>query len=231
MRLTILKGLTTLVLVISHHFLFAQKSQEEYVAYFDSLLGVEHLGLIAGFDYKPPPYSRNSHPFYNTKNWVTGNIEVNGFKYYNVLLKYDLVKQEVILKKVANGLEYPVTVKFDRLNGFLIGSSEFSMIAPKEGNKFLAIEHFNGQKFSLYEVFSKSGEIDHYTKVYQYKLDRELLLSVDNILHPYTGKKTIKQFTPTIKKELKQYIKSNKLNLRDENTSEIVKLLGYVESL
>jgi len=217
------------VLLSSSH---AQTNQSEQLIHFDTLIGINNLGLMTGREYQYPAYSRNSHPYFSQKDWIKGTLWLDGFIFQSVDLKYDLVSQEVLVRKKSNGLEFSISLKDNsKLSSFELDGVQFKIIEQSTNNSFIAVEHFSGSRYALYRRYEKKGIIDSYTKVFQYVQSNELSLEINEELYPYNGKRTIKQHMSAHKKDIKNFIKANKLNLNGENVSDLSKLLEYAESL
>ena len=81
--------------------------------------GVEHL------DYHPHTIGK---PYFLSLDWINGTIYTNGLIYKNVPMKYDLVKDRVIIRH-HNGF-YKIELVSQQIDSFLISGHSFSRLQP-----------------------------------------------------------------------------------------------------
>jgi hypothetical protein len=122
--------------------------------------------LFYGRQYAGYPFATIGIPFYGSDEWQKGDIVYRDVAYSGVLLKYDLVKDEVLVQH-PNGFT-PVVLYTPRIQAFTLGDKRFIYLTETQTAPY---------KAGLYELLL-SGPISLYAK-------RSMLLNesiVSNVL-------------------------------------------------
>jgi hypothetical protein len=101
----------------------------------------EGTGLYNGVEHKPYFYKIEGFAYYKTNEWQNATIEYNGVLYTNIPAKYDLVKDQVIVKH-PTGLLF--SLFSSRVTYFTLGDDRFIYI-PEGVNKLMPVPGFYQQ--------------------------------------------------------------------------------------
>jgi len=161
------------------------------------------------------------HP-YLMDNWVEGQLNTSdGKAYKNVELKYDLNRDELVLRKKATS---EVVVLFnEQVKGFSLLGREFVMIKNDEGSHFYELLT-TGDSPLLARRKKKLLKADYEGAYSAGRTQDEFLdaasayyIQKDQILHPLKlNAKSIATALDVSAKEVKQKVKAQKLFLKEE---------------
>jgi hypothetical protein len=226
-----MKVFTTIIACLLFINLFAQEDLPPDYSNYNNLL----YGIV----YEPVNYNSIGHPFILGNKIYTANLHFDGNTYKNVSLKYDLYKQKIVLYQDYNSSRY----RFIELNINLVDS--FEIIDEK--NKVHYFQKNNTDNDLMPEIkfleFAYKNEITYkvgrnkyfkelaedykgqfYIKEYHYLIVNgkwEFINSKDDILDLFADHK----------KELKKFIRKNKIKMRLIKAPDLLKVIIYYEDL
>ncbi|QLC66415.1 hypothetical protein LPB248_08990 [Flavobacterium sp. LPB0248] len=196
---------------------FSQTNEKKEVSnYFDKIVGEEILNINNGKIHIDPYNLKNSHNYYLDKNFVKGSVFYDNQFYENVLIKYDIYKDQLV-KSFANNTAFGITLINEKTDYFFIENKKFINIDTKY--KFPKVitgffeEKYLGKKISLYiKHFKTAKEIIVETTLYtEFKELSDYQLLYNSKFTPVNTQKEILAIFPDLKKEIKDYYKKNKL--------------------
>lgn len=181
--------------------------------------GREHI------DYLPATGS----PYYLNNEWQKGSITYNGIDYPSVWLKYDVVKQEVIVRHL-NGVT-GVTLFTPRVQRFDVSGKNFVRVAEKDS---LALqpgiyEEVQKGKMSLYILRSKFL-LETATA---YGMEREFLKNEnyfflkDGIAFKIVRQKDFWPLVKDKKKEIRTDLKKKQLKYKRNREATLTEIATY----
>lgn len=227
-----------LILCSIHPIAFGQSNLEEqnYYKYFDQNIGQENTALFNGNLYKKTYRTEDeNHNFFINNNFVLGAIAFNNQKYYDISLKYDIYKDELIAKlRNSFGDESYVRLNKAFIEAFTIHSKDFKILNIL--TKSISLDGF-------YEVSYSSNIVSLYTK--HHKLKEEYIVekliynkfskSDKNILfynnnyYEINSKKDLKKIFPKQKKQINTFYKKNKSLKKSDNNAFIKSIIHQIE--
>lgn len=154
--------------------------------------------LYYGRQYAGYPFATIGNPFYGSEEWQKGEIVYRDMAYSGILLKYDLVKDEVLAQH-PNGFT-PVVLYSPRIKNFTLGDKRFVYLEESETAPY---------KAGLYEQLL-SGPISLYAK-------RSMLLK-ESIVSNVLEREFVRDYSFFVQKE------GRFLPVRNEKA--ILKLVG-----
>lgn len=185
--------------------------------YFDEVYGADERLVSGPFYYGAMRGSIQGHPYYINEDWKTGSVEIGDIRFENLMLKYDILIKQFILKYItSNSATFQVGLRSGNITRITMGSHTF---IPFPGNKdstavpFAELMSDGEIKYLItrtkYLVLTNgSGMTD-----YIYKENIRQFLYTDGQLMPFRGKATLLKLYPELKTELKQYARKNHLQL------------------
>lgn len=214
-------------------------SFKEAVNYYHQFLSPE-TGLYDGSEYTYNTYYpiqiNEGDPFFLSKNFYTGAVFYNNVLYEKVPLLYDIIKNELLIHDPSN--IYIIRLNSERVGWFTIWGHTFIRLIFDSANSSPMRTGFydllyNG-KISLYSKDSKrlnenaasaQGINKYVVESYEYFIKK------DNQFYKVTNKKSLMFVMKNKKKEIGQFIKKNKLNLRKSKYYALIKIAAYYDGI
>ncbi|WP_298262626.1 hypothetical protein [uncultured Lutibacter sp.] len=191
-------------------------TKESSYKWFDKVIGVGNTGLYNGIQYerKFNPL-HNDHEYYLSSEFLIGDIIYNGQPYYDILLKYDIYNDDLIVK-------LPSYTSFNIIKLIKQHVKSFSI---NNNNKFVNIKASNSSVENVvgfYEVIFDDGNIKMYKKhqkslkkhleksyVYDaFKNKEEYFLFYNNTYYKIKSKRNFFKILPNLKKNINSYYNS-----------------------
>ena len=206
------------------------KGQDQnYAHFFDSLIGINNLGIVSGFEYEYPKFAEQSHPYLLENYWLYGDISISNSVYYNIPLRYDLLNQQVVIRKIKkDGSSFPVVLDNNRIDWIKVQEQLFVKIDDQP--YWLFEQHYKGTKLGLYELHLKKQNVDQVNYSFNYKSNNRLYLMIESKLVDYKGLKSITNQFPESKNQIRKYVKDQGLKVSSK-LSDIKTLLSFCENL
>ena len=184
--------------------------------------GIEHVGYMASIE---------GIPYYSSTEWISGTMVYRDQAYTGVDLKYDLIKDEVILRHF-NGY-VGVTLFTPRLQSFTLGDK-----------KFVNLSNASGRSTGFYEELS-SGAVGLYVKRSK-KINETLLatgverkisssntyyLLKDGVLHGVRNEKSVLELLKDKKAEIRAHLKGRGLKFRKNPEAYLLVVANHYNQL
>ena len=213
---------------------FRQKAIENLIGLYRTSIGLQ-AGLYNGPLYEP--YTRqfvSGHQFFNIDSSTKGSVTYDGLGYYNIPMRYDIVRDEIIIWH-PNG--FPVNLIKQKLDSFTLFDQRFIKIENIKGAAGLDsigyyqqlysspdISVFVKRKKLLQEVTGRTSiETSIYSRDFYYILK-------DGNYYPIKNRKALLEILKDKKSETQQYIKRNKLRFK-EFEKDVLETVSYYDQL
>ena len=174
------------------------------------------------------------HAFYLTSDFVSGNVILKGKLYNDLQIKYDIFSDEIIL------FVNPMTIIF--LNKEMVDSFNMSY-----ENVVYTVRNFRSDSASLINGYANvlyEGPSAFYVKflkridplAVEGKYDRfyqthRMYIMKDSNLIPFSGRKGLYKIMEDHKKELKEFVKENRLRKMKNDPFTFIPLIRYYDSI
>ncbi|WDF63917.1 hypothetical protein [Flavobacterium sp. KACC 22763] len=196
---------------------FSQTNEKKEVSnYFDKIVDGEILNINNGKIHIDPYNLKNSHNYYSNKNFVKGSVFYDNQLYENILIKYDIYKDQLV-KSFENMSTFGITLINEKTDYFIIGDKRFINIDnkykyPKAITGFFE-EKYLGKNISLYIKHTKTAkETISETALYtEFKEYTNYQLLYNSKFASVNTRKEILEIFPLLKKEIKDFYKKNKI--------------------
>lgn len=209
------------------------------VNYYHQFLSPE-TGLYDGSEYTYNTYYpiqiNEGDPFFLSKNFYTGAVFYNNVLYEKVPLLYDIIKNELLIHDPSN--IYIIRLNNERVGWFTIwGHTFIRLIFDSANNSQMRTGFYdllyNG-KTSLYRKDSKTLNENTASAqgINRYVVEtNEYFIKKENQFYKVTNKKSLMVVLKNKKKEIGQFIKKNKLNLRKNKNGALIKIAAYYDGI
>lgn len=199
--------------------------------YFDLSYGPDY-NLINGIKYLYLYSNVDGHPFFAENQFYSGSLVMADKEYQNVYLKYDLYNQNMILQysHFIGGTDQ-ILLQNEFIHEFKIDGTLFRKYSfPETGTKFYQVVT-SGKIYCLYYW----GKDLNYSTLsfYNFTPQKKVSYIVKNG-NPYRfkSKKQFRRLFPVQhQKEIKQFIRKNKIRLKNESDGNMRRLLVFCNQL
>jgi len=201
---------------------------------YDKLYRVD-ARLISGDFYQQPHMSESSgHPYFFDSGWKKGSVCLDGVLFENLLLRYDISSDQLVLNTAElTGSYLQLVIKNGLISYFTMEGALFKPFQQPmnlTGNGFCQVVAKG--KVNLLLLKSKNlkvttGGISDFV----YQLNRESFLEIDGELKKYRGRKSAYRIFPEIKLQLKDFIRDQKLVFRRMDMEGLRKFIEYSNML
>tara|TARA_R110000868_G_scaffold145181_2_gene365166 strand:- start:74357 stop:75082 length:726 start_codon:yes stop_codon:yes gene_type:complete len=231
--MNIRKNKIIIALLLSHGLyttiVFSQNSNKSSYNWFDSQMGDENSEIYNGIlfidNYK---VGNEKHRFFETTDFILGNIAYNGNIYYDQRLKYDLLNDELLVRPKKASEAMLLQVVKSKIDSFSLGERKFLRLDSKDQTK---------QESFFYEVMGKKNTLlllkrnkkvnegKKFKKIYfEFRSKNKTFILFENVLHPVSGKSDLIALFPEHKKIIKEYYIS-KSRLKKSNPDDFMRFL------
>ncbi len=202
---------------------------EKYLEYAE-----DHAVIFNGKEQVPYEISATNHPYLITSRYTVGEIWHNQILYKNILLRYDLYRDELVV--LTPGNSYNIVLEKEKVNEATIDN--YRIIRHDEGiwpnipqGNYLLLLHDGN-----YPVIRKNNTIRDRKIVdrrveYTYRIREQYYVYKDGLCHQVSNKRSLLKLFPDKRKELDTYIKQKKLNFRNDKEQSIVDIVEYYEEI
>lgn len=222
-------------------FLFSQNelSNEAYYKVYDSFNSNQNNDLINGQEYIDLYYRnlrRDNHKFYYSDSFLEGSVVYRNQPYYGVKLKYDLLRDLIILESINQKVNL-IVLNSESVTEFVLGESKFVRL---HHNKDLASfyrngffkEIYNGDSYTFFIkcIKDKSEVISGNLVKYTY---RDIDIPVLLYKNEYYRINKIKDLITVLsfkKKEIKLFYKKNKKQYKKDKEQFYKRLLYSLDT-
>ena len=214
-------------------------SQREYYNWFDSQVGVENTGLFNGIRYRELYRVRDGkHKFFQSPEFLTGNLLYDGQPYYDIPMKYDLFEDQLIIELQAVSGKSILKLLKDEVDGFEIDGHKFRHLRDTE--VYRSGDNIDG----FYEVLSETSSILLFKKhlkirkkvledkmvLYEFRKDEAYFILYEGLYHPVRSKNDLIKAFPESKKEINDFYSGSKFLLQTDPDLFMKRILERIDS-
>ncbi len=205
----------------------------KWKSYFNQFYGADY-NLINGIRYVNLYPSAEGHPFLGENSFYKGNLIINDLIYRDVEIKYDICNQEIILQyPYFTGNPDKIILIKEFIDEFEMDGRLFRKYTfPETEPRFYQVVS-RGNIYCLYywkKDLQKGSSVQSF---YKYSPERKVsYLVIDNKLCSFSGRKSfIKLFPSQYHKKIIQYLKSNKMWIRNDTEIKIRQLMDFCNEI
>ncbi|KAB1158305.1 hypothetical protein F7018_08960 [Tenacibaculum aiptasiae] len=220
---------TSLLLLYAPICIFSQNLQgsKKHLITFDSIIGQENTNLNYGILYEEKyKTKKGNHHFFKRNQFQKGSVNYQNEDFFNVLLKYDLADEHLIVKIKKTYKYYPTILSNSLIKEFKLGEHKF-INDSKYG--FLEIL-FDSDKIKLLKKHTKEKHkrLTNTHRYYKFQKHENLFFYYEKeFIDLKSKKKLYKSFT---KEKIKHFYKQNSHIYRDNKDLFFIKLARLIAS-
>ncbi|HET8829919.1 MAG TPA: hypothetical protein VFM79_11290 [Pelobium sp.] len=192
--------------------------------------------LYNGFNFYgyAPNYFENDHAFFLEESWTSGDVTYENITYHQVPLKYDLLKDELIVQyfdKLSS-----INLIKNKIQGFSISGHKFIRLDETDTNSEIPSGFYEELYHHKLVLLAKRGKtvrenvsangvkrnIETLNRYYIYKNEK---------FQRFNSLSSLVKILKDRKKELSQYMKINKKKFKKEPEDAMVAIVTYYDQL
>jgi len=212
-------------------------SQKEIYQAYDKIVGLDNTGLYNGTEFNDPFLNTDgTFRYFNGFDYSRGTVEYNGQFYSNVLLKYDLLEDNLITRSDDNLGIFNIKLIAGFVKAFSVHGHDFVKLDNTNlsiaGNGFFEIGYL-GEEVNLYIKRTKKKRDKPLRTGVQYKFSETILyvLNTNGKYYEAAKAKDIREIMPEKEKQIRQFYKGHKALSKSNPNSFMIKLAQHLDSL
>jgi len=192
-----------------------------------------HAVLFSGNRQQPLKVHTLNHQYFKDEDFVTGRLSYGGVVYPEVWLRWDLYKDELMILSPVN---YSIVLQndhidFAELHGYRIFylHSDGLPGCPPAGNYILL---FSGNHLLIEKLINELNLKDNIgSEAYYFILSTRFYLQKNGVYHKIKSRRTLLKALDTHRKELRQFIRANRLEYKRDAETMVLEIVKKHEHL
>lgn len=233
-NLKIMLVISTLFITITSLKVHSQTNSEiSLYTKFDSIAGKENLGLNNGpFAFNPYKTLGENTMYFKSDKYTIGTVFYDEQPYYNIKLKYDIFKDQLILNPAGQPEHIGINLIQDKTNSFSIYNKNFVLINKNQNSLpefvFGYYELIKiGENLSLYirhhkDILKNINEAGAY---YTFKENNQYYIDYNAKFYEISNKNSVVKIFPNQKKEINDFYQKNRDLSKTDNDQFINSLM------
>lgn len=225
-----LKRFNFLLFLLGSTFSFLASAQNsEIFNWFDAINGDQNAELYNGVVFIDEfKVTNNKHRFFETNEFILGDVSFNGNSYYSQKLKYDLLYDQLLVNPKTASDALVIQMVKAKIDSFKLKEHKFIKISTKIGIETASeyYEKLSDNKVIMplkKHVASNLGK-RHEKLYYEFRLRTKLFIYFDNNIYPANSKSKLIAVFPKHKKLIKKIYRQNKI-LKKSNPDNFLRYL------
>lgn len=217
----------------------SEKDSDDYYNWFDSVIGEGNTSLYNGTRYIEEYRTENeNHKFYLSNHYLVGSLTYENQTFYNVQMRYDLYKDNIIVKLPNQSSFLFIKLLKEKVNSFSLLGSKFINLAKFRNDKGESLTN------SFYKILHEDTGVSLYKKHYKtrneyikdYKLyskfsDKEYYIINHKGKNISIGKKKdLTRTFPNLKKFISSYYKEHRSLYKSDRDNFYINLIKKINS-
>lgn len=172
------------------------------------------------------------HAFFASDEWSQATIQYDGVLYEGVRLLFDIVNEEVI---VLHPNDYAkIKLLNEQISWFSFSGHTFIRLAGNEAVPEAGLYErlYDGK---LMVLAKRKKQLSSYTSdkelIREFEEKNRLYIKKEGIYHAVKSKRSVLKVLKEQKKELRRFLRKNKIKYRKNRDAAIVKMAGFYDSL
>ena len=222
--------------ILLHLAAFSQSNlQDNIYETYDKIVGLDNTGLYNGTEFTDLFLNTDgTYRYYEGYDYTRGSITYNGQHYVNVLLKYDLLRDNILARSDDNLSVFNVTLIPGFVDSFSIYNHKFVRLPEIDlglgGNGFFEVGYV-GNDLELYIKHTKKMKDKALKNGIQYRFseDNYYVLKHNGTFFLVNSSKDIREILPQKSEEIREYFKSYKAIYKSNPDVFMARLIKYLD--
>lgn len=192
--------------------------------------------LINGKYYQPKHFYAEGHPYFLTKDWSEASLYIKGILFSHINTKYNIEDDAIIIQHIfKNRISKNILLHNSFVDSLIIGMHIFHNTTNFQTENSIGIAEliYNGTIKAYYkhttEFYNKLSE--NFLNGRYLEPKRKLYLFEKNTFYPIKRKKDFLSHFPEHTKEIKLFLRKNKIRFKKIYDNELYKLVHFSEQL
>ncbi len=192
--------------------------------------------LNNGAYYENPYYNAIGHPFLNDGEFWDGAVVFRNSTFDNVRLKYDIFHQQLLINPDPDDPMLMILLANDFVSAFWIGEACFRKSSLEGADNTFFQVLLEEEHIILYRAWSKMRYKDFdegENMIYRFSERKEkTMIEVHGKLEEFGNNSSfLSMFSDGEKRQIKAYLKSNRIKVKKSSDEGIKELVRYCESI
>ncbi|HLT54117.1 MAG TPA: hypothetical protein VKZ97_09505 [Flavobacteriaceae bacterium] len=198
-------------------FQFSQAQDKNYLVAFDSIVKLENTGLYNGKVYKDRYRSfPDNHRYFESHDFIIGDVEYNGQHYYQIGLKYNLHEDVLVVRPKGSKSFVNLQLISDKITSFKLNNTTFintdkTVTTNTTGYRGFMALSYSGEQLNLFVKHTKTVRDKYVGKKIEYIFNAEnhYFLHYNQELIELKNKKQIRKLFPSLVNDINTHYKNN----------------------
>ncbi len=219
--------------------LSGQSNDERQTALaYDLLVGIENNSLYSGPEFKDQYRDSwdGSHIYLDSSTFMNSTLIYDGQLYTNVLLQYDVLDDNIIIRSDGRLSTFKITIDKRRLASFSVNGRQFIKLkdySDEQINSFYQIGK-RGDSLSLYIKHQKRRKLETIDNIPQYKIESKNYYLLEDKKGEHFliySTKDFKDIFPSRYKRVRNFYKQNRSLSKKDPDTFMINLVTHLEEL
>jgi len=173
------------------------------------------------------------HPYYIDENWKTGFVIIDGILFDNLLLKYDVFENKLVLNTTnISKSAVLLCLNLEKTKRFGMNGRNFIPFPPeKDTPEPRFSESVVDDTLSFLILKRKDLKVEGGSVDYSYETYEDFYLLYNNELVKFRNRRTLFSLFPDLKDALKKYIRRENLTFIKKRSGNLSRLTLYCNTL
>lgn len=209
-------------------------SSDKFRETIDQVFGFDQRLVSGEFYIRPPAGTIIGHPYYIDGEWKIGSVIINGKKFDNLLLKYDIEENKLVLNTSnLNSVNLEICLRIKNITRFTLGDRVFIKSTEQDNtDEILFYELISDGEVKLLQLKRKKLMITTSGSIYyEYQESIYHYIMYNDTMEKFHGIRTVNKLFPQHKKALRKYAREHNLIFNKDNINDRIRLLRYCNLL
>lgn len=191
--------------------------------------------LYNGSKYQAPEHAVDEHPYFFSDDWIMGDVFYDDEWFGNVPLMFDLHSGQLIAEHLSSG--HPIRLVNEKLSHFSLAGHTFEKIVNESVGGSLPLTTFydilypgETKVIAWYQKFVRDL-IESHDIVRTFEARTRYFIFKNGVFFPVKSKASVLKILSDKKKDLKKFLKANRIQFSDNRESAMKKLAGFYDTL
>lgn len=204
------------------------KGYQNAVAFYNKSLG-KVSSLYSGRQYAGYDHRIGGHQYYHTNKLQKGSIKYSGILYENVLMRYELIDDIVLVTHADN--DFQIVLKKSEIEWFRVNNHLFIHVNTDSYKGFYDFIDIGINDVLVKRAKQITEEIVDKKILQDFTKHNKYYIKSEEQIFPIASKKSLLNYAKKYKKEIKKMLKKENIIYRKDPESAIIAAMEYLEKI